>query len=383
MIRASLEAKQIKGRKGWRVYIPATMSSTGKPQKVDGKTKAEAEYRADEIVGFRRERGALVAALSPHELTEAVQACALLRPTGIGLLEAVAAFLDERKKREASMTFAKAFDAYEALPNRSDDYNSSLRHTRKKVESLLDRKIVDITVADLEDALKGLPASTRNLRVNRLRSVFRYAVRKGWLETSPAERLDILKIKKDEVEIYHAADVKRLLDDALKNDKELVPFLVVAAFCGLRPEREAFHLFWSDIHIDDKNPEVLVRPELSKTRRKRNVPLSSNAIEWLKAAGVKKSGRICDFSEMTLIRKRAKNHERRASEDQAAVKVVKDGLHHAFCSAHLAEYGDITKSLLASGHTDAKVFWGHYHRAMSKDEAAGCWAVKPEFKPMF
>jgi hypothetical protein len=101
MIRASLEAKQIKGRKGWRVYIPATMSSTGKPQKVDGKTKAEAEYRADEIVGFRRERGALVAALSPHELTEAAQACALLRPTGIGLLEAVAAFLDERKKREA------------------------------------------------------------------------------------------------------------------------------------------------------------------------------------------------------------------------------------------------------------------------------------------
>jgi hypothetical protein len=65
------------------------------------------------------------------------------------------------------------------------------------------------------------------------------------------------------------------------------------------------------------------------------------------------------------------------------VGVVKDGLRHAFCSAHLAEHGNITKSLIASGHTDAKVFWQHYYRAMSKEEAAKYWAVKPEFKPMF
>jgi hypothetical protein len=86
-----------------------------------------------------------------------------------------------------------------------------------------------------------------------------------------------------------------------------------------------------------------VRPELSKTRRKRSVPLSKNALEWLEAVGVKKPGRICDFSEMTLIRKRANLHE------DTKVDVVKDGMRHGFGSAHLAEHGDITKSLIASG----------------------------------
>ena len=102
-----------------------------------------------------------------------------------------------------------------------------------------------------------------------------------------------------------------------------------------------------------------------------------NAIEWLKAAGVKKSGRICDFSKTTRKRKKAKLHE------NTKVDVVKDGMRHGFCSAHLAEHGDITKSLLASGHTGAKVFWQHYYRAMSKEEAEKYWEVKPEFVPEF
>jgi integrase len=385
MIRPSFKAKKVEGRKSpWRVYIPPTLSPNGRAANVWGKSKETAESRAYEYMAARRSHGDLIAAITPHQLAEAVKAIELLKPHGIGLLEAVASFLADREKRAASKTFRAAFDAFEARTGRSKDYNDSVRHTRAKVQHLLDKKIVDVSVGDLENALKGLSPSVHNLRVNRLRTVFGSAVKKGWLESNPADRLELIKSKKkDEVEIYHAADVKRLLDDALKNDKELVPFLVVAAFCGLRPEREAFNLEWKDIHLDDKSPEVLVRPELSKTRRKRNVPLSDNAIEWLKAAGVKKSGRICDFSDTTLIRKRAKNHERTASEDQAAVKVVKDGLRHAFCSAHLVEHDNITKSLLASGHTDSKVFWGHYYRAMSKEEAAEYWTIKPEFVPQF
>src|SRR5260221_5595410 len=322
MIHAGLKAKFVEGRKSpWRVYIPATMSSTGRPQNVWGVSEEEAEDRAKDLVGFRRSRGDLAIELAKYELVQAVKAFELLRPHEISLLEAVGTFLDERKKREASMTFRAAFDAFEARPGRSKDYDDSVRHTRAKVVYLLDKKIIDVSVGDLENALKGLSPSVHNLRVNRLRTVFSSAVKKGWLESNPADRLELIKSKKKaEVAVYHPGDLKKLMDHALKNDKELVPFLVVAAFCGLRPEREAFNLEWKDIPLDDKSPEVLVRPELSKTRRKRNVPLSSNAIEWLKAAGVKKSGRICDFSEMTLIRKRAKLHE------DTSVDVVKDGI---------------------------------------------------------
>jgi integrase len=377
MIRPSFKAKKVEGRKSpWRVYIPPTLSPNGRPANVWGTTKEGAESRAYEFMVARRTHGELVAALSQYELAEAVKALELLRPAGVSLLEAVTTFLREREERAASKTFRAAFQAVEDRTGRSKDYDSSLRHTRAKVEHLLDKKIVDVTADDLENALKNLPPSTRNLRINRLRNVFNNAVKNGWLSDNPAARLDLTKIKKDEVAIYHPGDLKKLLDHAQTHDKELVPFLVVAAFCGLRPEREAFHLLWSDIHLDEKQ-EVVVQPELSKTRRKRAVPLSDNALEWLKAVDIKKSGPICDFSEMTLIRKRAKIHE------DTKVEVVKDGMRHAFCSAHLAKHGDLTKSLLASGHTDAKIFWQHYYRAMSADEAEKYWSVKPEFKPEF
>jgi hypothetical protein len=85
----------------------------------------------------------------------------------------------------------------------------------------------------------------------------------------------------------------------------------------------------------------------------------------------------CEFSQMTLIRKRTANHERTGEA------VVKDGMRHSFCSAHPARHGDLTKSLLASGHTDAKIFWKHYYRAMPADDAEKYWAIKPEFKPEF
>jgi integrase len=333
--------------------------------------------RAQDIVGFRRSHGELVGELTQYELAQAVKACELLRPSGIALLDAVTTFVADHNKRSASMTFGAAFDAFLALPGRSDDYNASLRHTKARVEELLDCKIVDVTTDDLERALRDLPASTRNLRVNRLRSVFNHAVRKGCLTDNPAERLDLRKIVKDEVAVYHAEDVQKLLQDALANDRELVPFLVVAAFCGLRPEREAFNLEWKDVHLDDAKPEVIVRPELSKTRRRRSVPLSENAVEWLKTYGDRRVGRLCEFSAMTLIRKRAANHKR------AGVAVVKDGMRHGFCSAHLAKFGDVTKSLLASGHTDSKIFWQHYYRAMSASEAEAYWSIRPDFVPMF
>ena len=379
MRSVTLKPKYCEGRRSpWRVYVPPTMSPNGRAANIYGESEFDAKRRAMEFINFKQKYADSSSGVAPHQLAECAKAIELLEPHGIGLLDAVASFLADRNKRAASTTFRAVFDAFEARPGRSDDYNASLRHTRAKVQHLLDKKIVDVSVGDLENALKGLSPSVHNLRVNRLRTVFGSAVKKGWIELNPADRLELIKSKKKaEVTVYHPGDLKKLLDHALKNDKELVPFLVVAAFCGLRPEREAFNLEWKDIHLDDKSPEVLVRPELSKTRRKRNVPLSDNAIEWLKAAGVRKSGRICDFSEMTLIRKRAKLHE------DTSVAVVKDGMRHGFCSAHLAEHGDITKSLLASGHTDAKIFWQHYYRAMSKEESAKYWAVKPEFVPEF
>ncbi len=65
---------------------------------------------------------------------------------------------------------------------------------------------------------------------------------------------------------------------AQEHDVELVPPYTIGFFCGLR-EAELWHMRISAIRL--MKIHVIVPAEFSKTKRKRLVPLSDNAIEWL------------------------------------------------------------------------------------------------------
>lgn len=369
---ATLEPVEIPGRASpWQLSIPARLSPTGKAQRVFFKTKAEAVSHSVTL-GEQRTYGGLLDQLSPHELAEAVKAVELLRPRQIGLRSAVTTFLSDLDRRTASKSLGEVFDSYTALRVRSRKYGEELRHTRKAISHLLARSIVDVTGQDLEKCLADLAQSTKDSRVRRLRSVFGWGVRKGWLTTNVALQIDIVGARHDEVEIYTPDDVEKMLKAAMEHDKSLVPFVALCAFCGLRPEREAAHLQWADVHLDDDKPQVVVRPELSKVRRRRFVDVPQPAIAWIRKSGVQLSGRVCPFSETTLRRKRRDNRTK------AGVRLIQDGLRHSYCSAFMANGGDVNKLLLATGHTSASTLFRHYHRTMTAEDAVKYWALIPE-----
>lgn len=170
--------------------------------------------------------------------------------------------------------------------------------------SLLETPVVDVQVSDLEACPAEYAPSTRDARIRRLRSVFNEAVRQGWVAAIIADRMNIVGKRHDEVRIYAVGDVRRILNAAMESDRALVPFVAIAAFCGLRPENELFNLQWSDVHLDDPNPQIVIRPETSKNRRRRFVDISSNCIEWFRGSGVPLEGRVVPFSAATLKRKR-------------------------------------------------------------------------------
>jgi integrase len=369
---ATLEPVEIPGRASpWQLSVPARLSPTGKAQRLFFKTKSEATHHVMTLPEQRSYAG-LMESISPAELDEAVRSLELLRPRKIGLLSAVVTFLSDLDRRAASKTLGECFDAYAALRARSKKYAEELRHTRKSISHLLARSIVDVTAQDLEKCLAGLAQSTKDSRVRRLRSVFGWGVRKGWLTANIALQIDIVGARHDEVEIYSPDDVEKLLKAALEHDKALVPFLALCAFCGLRPEREAAHLQWSDVHLDDDKPQVVVRPELSKVRRRRFVDVPQAAIAWIRKSGVQLSGRVCPFSEATLRRKRRDNRTK------AGVRLIQDGLRHSYCSAFMADGGDVNKLLLATGHTSASMLFRHYHRTMTAADAVKYWALMPK-----
>jgi integrase len=368
----SLQPVKVEGRnQPWRLNVPASLSTDGKRQQLFFETKGDAINHAGLLRRGHQSYGNLLQELTHHELSEAVRAFELLRPVGIGLLDAITSFLSDHERRTASKTLGEVWAAFLSSKARSEDYLASMRHTKVKVEHLMELPVIDIRPEALEAALKGVKPSTRDLRINRIRSVLNYAVHKGWLSDNPAERLDLSGRKTHEVAVYSAADVEKLLTTCRTNDAEFLPYVAVCAFAGLRPENEAFSLRWSDVHLDGDAPHVVVRADTSKTRERRTVDLSTNAVAWLRLAK-SKTGGVFPFSESTLARKREDLVEK------SGVKWLKDGLRHTYASAHMAEHGDATKTMLALGHKDLKMIWKNYYRHVSPEEATKFWAIMPK-----
>ena len=79
------------------------------------------------------------------------------------------------------------------------------------------------------------------------------------------------------MEVIPPATVEKLLCDALTNDLELVPFLVLSFYCGIRPDGELQKLIWSDLNLSASEYHVTIRPSVAKKRRKRWIDLSENS----------------------------------------------------------------------------------------------------------
>ena len=204
-----------------------------------------------------------------------------------------------------------------------------------------------------------------------LKAVFRYGIKKGYLTENPIARLDFVRQPRREVQTVPVETVTRMLNWALENDLELVPFLVLGFFAGVRPENELLKLEWSDL----KGTELVIRPEVSKTNRRRFVDISENSRQWISAytnRGGVMTGRVVKY---TLA---AVQHRHRALRKACGIsKWVKQGARHTFCSNWLAAYQDVNKLVLMSGHDSADTMWRHYHKGVTREEAEKFWAIMP------
>jgi integrase len=242
-------------------------------------TLSEAKIASEKLRTRRENFGTSSTALSPVIEAEAKEALKLLDGLNVSLLEA---YVRTHKARLASISLGDAFDKYTELKaGKSGKYLNEIRYTKGKFEPLLDKMVCDITHNDLEEILDQFPASSRNANIRRLSSVFNLAVKRGWMggKPSPLTPIDFSDTEKGEVEIFRVDQVRALLEHALEHDLDLLPYRVFTFFCGVRPEGELERLEWSDVRLAQKT--VVMRPEITKTKRKRFIELSDNAIAWL------------------------------------------------------------------------------------------------------
>jgi integrase len=139
---------------------------------------------------------------------------------------------------------------------------------------------------------------------------FNCGIEKDFLLINPIDKFRTARIKGREVEKILVALVEKMLLYSLQFEIELLPFLILGFFCGIRPNGELLKLEWRDIHHNDKNPEVVIRAEVNKTREARFIDLTENACAWLQAylktrrSPPAPSTRIVSFSFNILRKKR-------------------------------------------------------------------------------
>ena len=275
------EARKRAGLSPWIVNVPAFLSPTGKRQELFYSTKTEAQGKCDQLQATKDNFGTSLSLLSSTQITTAAKAFQMLEPHNIDLLDAVGKYLEIHKRRTESITFLELCNRYiEVKSGRDERHLKGLRNTRDRFPPLHAMLVSDIDYRVLEPLVNRISAGGRNLVMRHLRAFWNFGVKKGFATDNPVSRLDFVQIVRKEVEVITPTNVAKMMQHALQDDLGLVPFLTLGFFTGIRPE-EIRLMHWGDIDIPTKG--ITIRPEVSKTHKRRFPELSDNALAWLES----------------------------------------------------------------------------------------------------
>lgn len=362
------------GKAAWCLSIPAELSSTGKRQRRFFKTKRSAFSEVEQLKARRDNFGTSLASLSAARIAQAVAAFKLLDEYKIDLLDAVSAHIKAHRQRTASVVWLELFNQFiQSKESRSDAYRSELEITRDRFPTLHHLMASDIGHRDIEPLLAGLGPSSRNACLRYLRAVFNFGIKREFLVENPVNRLDFAERRRREVETIPGDQVQSMLEHALSEDLELLPYLVFGFFAGIRPDGELQKLEWDDVKLTEGT--IVIRPEVSKTNRRRFPKISPNAAAWIEVyrqQGGILEGKVSRYSGSAL------RVHRKANWTAAGVtKWIQQGMRHTFCSNWLAYHKDVNELVLQSGHDSVDTMWRNYHKGVTEADAKKFWAIMP------
>ena len=241
-----------------------------------------------------------------------------------------------------------------------------------------------VTTGQLADYLRNQDVSSRSKNNARatIGAFFKFCKERGWLprDHEGIELVPKFKEKPTDITIYSLWEVTQFLNHSRP---EMVPFLAIGAFAGLR-SAEIERLDWSEVHLADKFIEI--KAAKAKTASRRIVPISANLAKWLKDHA-KDEGRVVPFDNVNkqigwlvedtnLALKEAAEKDGKDPEKAKKVKWKKNALRHSFISYRVAETQDVAKVALEAGNSPQIIFQ-HYRELVQPKEAKAWFGIKP------
>lgn len=263
-------------------------------------------------------------------------------------------------------------------------YVSVLKVYLNQLKESFNCQLRAVTTGQLADYLRNQDVSARSKNNARatIGAFFKFCKERGWLprDHEGIELVPKFKEKPTDITIYSPWEVTQFLNHSRP---EMVPFLAIGAFAGLR-SAEIERLDWSEVHLDDKFIEI--KAAKAKTASRRIVPITGNLAKWLKDHA-KDEGRVVPFDNVNkqigwLVEdtnqalKEAAKKDGKDPEKAKVVKWKKNALRHSFISYRVAEIQDVAKVALEAGNSPQIIFQ-HYRELVQPKQAKEWFAIAP------
>ena len=240
--------------------------------------------------------------------------------------------------------------------NRRPVYLKSLRYFLTKFAGLHPRLDI-VTIADIESWLNRFDGNYyRQTWLNRLSTLFSFAVRRGLIAANPCERIDRVIIDRVPVTILTVEQSRQLLATC---PPKLKPYLVLGMFAGVRPE-EILRMKWSDVRFDTCTIRVI-----GKTRRNRLVPLEPIVVDYLRDYPQ-------DSERVAPSRSTVRRWLRKTGRNILGGNWHADVLRHTAASYLLARHQDPNKVAFWLGNSP-QILMTHYHEPVTAETSERFW----------
>ncbi len=372
----------------WEVDAGLKLGGTKKHRK-RFKSLSDAKLHSEQLKVKLRNQGKNAFKLSTAQQVDAEQALKALKKTKFTtLLHAVEFAQRYAGEHVTDMTIAELVQEFREMKETERRHN--LRGASEA--TLLEYKYRHGLLADhfgqilvrefTEEHFKNLYEAKNyspNL-LNKTKTLFNYAIKKGLIPENPI-KLDSPKKKISPPTIFQDSEWKKLVLTAINSQDhrftkgeaiDLLAYIVLGLWCGLRPNAELERLQWNDIDLKTNEPSVFIHEEW-KVRQSRRVDIPQCAVNLLNKCK-NKSGFIAYPKN---LRKRLDWLKKEAG---VAESWAPDIMRHTFASMHYGLNNDKNAIANQLGHVGQNVLSHYINNGIKmKDRAKEFFSFNPDY----
>lgn len=315
-------------------------------------------------------------------------------PPSVSLNDVVSTYLKRHPSGLPQKTVKEVMDELilsKEGAGKSDVYIKDLKSRLGAFATNFNVQIANVTGKEIEEYIRGLKTQNEDEKKRRpiagrtqnnirrlISTLFKFAIKRGYLPKDHDELggVDIAAVDSGEIEVFTPDELRKLFAACTatvtergkqRTREEMIPYLAIAAFCGLRAA-EIQRLDWSEIHLTGPEKFVEVKADNAKTASRRTIPIPANCAAWLERYA-KESGPIISLS-------RADKQLFLYLAEKSGVPWKHNGLRHSFISYRVALVKDVGQVSLEAGNSPQMIF-KHYRQLVRESEAQEWFAIQP------